>query len=468
MSETIRPDPTFHPSPRLAMQAPDEHYAYVALLRPDKDRPDAIAVVDTTPGSAGYGRVAHTVELPTPGDELHHFGWNACSSMLCPLTGHPFTQRRYLIVPGMRSSRLYIIDTKPQPTQASLVKVIEPEELIRRTGYSRPHTVHCGPEGVYISTLGAKGADGTDGVPGIFLLDCETFEVLGRWELERGDQRLSYDFWWNIPHDYMVSSEWGLPPQFENGLVAEDLLANRYGHRLHFWNLHARRLTQTIELGANHQMVLEIRPAHEPTKDYGFVGVVIDTTNLESSIWTWWRENGEFKARKTAVVSPESVDAEALPPLLKPFKAVPPLISDIDLSLDDRFLYVACWGTGELRQYDVSDPMQPKLSGSVRVGGIARHAAHPSGKAFGGGPQMVEISRDGERIYFTNSLYSTWDDQFYPEGVPGRMVMVRPAPGGGIALDPQFCVEFETGYRAHQVRLEGGDCSTDSFCFPSA
>lgn len=468
MSESVRPDPTFHPSPRLAMQAPDENYAYVALLRPDKSRPDAIAVVDTTPGSTGYGRVAHTVELATPGDELHHFGWNACSSMLCPLTGHPFTERRYLIVPGMRSSRLYIIDTKPHPTQASLVKVIEPEELIRRTGYSRPHTVHCGPEGVYISTLGAKGTDGTDGVPGIFLLDCETFEVLGRWEMERGDQRLSYDFWWNIPHDFMVSSEWGLPPQFESGLVAEDLLANRYGHRLHFWSLHARRLMQTIELGANHQMVLEIRPAHEPTKDYGFVGVVIDTTNLEGSIWTWWRENGEFKARKTAVVSPESVDPEALPPLLKPFKAVPPLISDIDLSLDDRYLYVACWGTGELRQYDVSDPMQPKLSGSVRVGGVARHAAHPSGKAFGGGPQMVEISRDGERIYFTNSLYSTWDDQFYPEGVPGRMVMVRPAPGGGIALDPEFCVEFETGYRAHQVRLEGGDCSTDSFCFPSA
>lgn len=469
MTQTIRPDPTFYPSPRLAMEAPDERYAYVALLRPDRSKPDAIAVVDTTEGSATYGRVAHTVELTALGDELHHFGWNACSSMLCPLTGHPFTERRYLIVPGMRSSRLYIIDTKPEPTRASIVKVIEPEELIRKTGYSRPHTVHCGPEGVYISTLGARGPDGTDGLPGIFLLDCESFQVLGRWEMERGDQRLSYDFWWNIPHDYMVSSEWALPPQFEDGLVAEDLLANRYGHRLHFWNLHARRHMQSIDFGANHQMVLEVRPAHEPTKDYGFVGVVIDTTNLEGSIWTWWREkNGEFKARKTAVVPPEPADPEALPPLLKPFKAAPPLISDIDLSLDDRYLYVACWGTGELRQYDVSDPMQPKMSGSLRVGGIAHHVAHPSGRRFGGGPQMVEISRDGERVYFTNSLYSTWDDQFYPEGVPGKMVMARAAAGGGIALDPKFCVEFESGYRAHQVRLEGGDCSTDSFCFPSA
>ena len=77
----------------------------------------------------------------------------------------------------------------PDPKEAKIVKVIEPEELVRKTGYSRPHTVHCGPEGVYISTLGAKGVDGTDGVPGIFLLDCESFEILGRWEMDRGDQR---------------------------------------------------------------------------------------------------------------------------------------------------------------------------------------------------------------------------------------------------------------------------------------
>ena len=468
MQATLRPDPTFYPSPRIAMEAPDEKYAFVAMLRPDRRKPDAIAVVDVAPGSRSYGRAVHKVDLTEVGDELHHFGWNACSSMLCPMTGHPFTERRYLVVPGMRSSRLYIIDTKPEPLKARIAKVIEPEEVIRKTGYSRPHTVHCGPEGIYISTLGAKGPDGTDGVPGIFLLDCETFDVLGRWEMDHGDQRLSYDFWWNIPHDYMVSSEWALPPQFENGIVAEDLLGNRYGHRLHFWNLRERRHAQTIDLGENHQMALEVRPAHDPTKDYGFLGVVIDTTNLEGSIWTWYRENGAFKAKKTAVIPPEPADPGKLPDLLKSFKAVPPLISDIDLSLDDRYLYVACWGTGELRQYDVADPMAPRLAGSVKIGGIANHAPHPDGKAFGGGPQMVEISRDGERVYFTNSLYSTWDDQFYPDGVPGAMVMATTRSGGGIELDPKFHVEFGPGYRAHQVRLEGGDCSTDSFCFPSA
>ena len=177
-------------------------------------------------------------------------------------------ERRYLIIPGIRSSRIYVIDTQPRPDAGRRShKIIEPEEVFRKTGYSRPHTIHCGPEGIYVSTLGGAGTDGTDGPPGIFIMDCETFEMLGRWEIDRGPQKLHYDFWWNLPRDYMVSSEWGLPPQFENGIVPEDLLGNKYGHRIHFWDLRARRNVQTIDLGANHQMALEVRPAHDPARN---------------------------------------------------------------------------------------------------------------------------------------------------------------------------------------------------------
>lgn len=466
MNQPLRPDPTFHPSPRLAMEAEPEHLCYTALLSPDRSRPDALAVVDVDPGSAKFGQVLHRVDLPNKGDELHHFGWNACSSALSPLTGHAFLQRRYLVVPGMRSSRVYIYDTQPDPARPKLIKTIEPDEILRKTGYSRPHTVHCGPEGIYVSTLGGAGPDGTQGPPGIFIMDCQTFEVLGRWEIDRGPQKLHYDFWWNLPRDYMVSSEWALPPQFENGIVPEDLLGNKYGHALHFWDLRERKHVQTIDLGANHQMALEVRPAHDPTREYGFVGVVVDTTNLEASIWTWYREKGQFHARKTITIPPEPAAAEHLPPLLKGFGAVPPLVSDIDLSLDDRHLYVACWGTGELRQYDVADPMEPRLSGSVHIGGIVRHAPHANGRPFGGGPQMIEISRDGQRVHFTNSLYSSWDTQFYPDGIAGVQAMCQ--VNGSFALDKEFYVDFGKDYGAHQVRLQGGDCSTDSFCYPSA
>src|SRR5271165_4593963 len=440
---TLRPDPSFHASPRLAMEAPAENFAYTLLLSPDFSKPDALAVIDVKPGSPTFSQVVHTVMMPNKGDEFHHFGWNACSSALSPLTGHAFLERRYLIIPGIRSSRIYIVDTKPDPTKAKIHKIIEPEEVFKKTGYSRPHTVHCGPEGIYISTL-------------------------GRWEIDRGPQNLHYDFWWNLPRDYMVTSEWALPPQFENGIVPEDLLSNKYGHHIHFWDLRARRCVQTIDLGANHQMGLEVRPAHDPVREYGFLGVVIDTTNLEGSIWTWWRDGGKFHIEKTATIPPEPAPKDQLPPLLQGFGAVPPLVTDIDLSMDDRFLYVACWGTGEMRQYDVTEPRKPKLAGSVRIGGITRRTPHPNGKVYAGGPQMVEISRDGKRVYWTNSLYSTWDDQFYPGGVPGAEVMANVSPGGGPELATDYWVSFPDGYCAHQIRLDGGDCSTDSFCYPSA
>jgi len=144
---------------------------------------------------------------------------------------------------------------------------------------------------------------------------------------------------------------------------------------------------------------------------------------------------------------------------------VPPLITDINLSLDDRFLYVSCWGTGEFQQYDVSDPMKPKLTGSVRLGGITSRAPHPKGGALNGAGQMVELSRDGRRVYLTNSLYAAWDEQFYPDGVRGWLAKIDANPNGGMSVDKNFFVKFE-GERPHQVRLEGGDSSSDSFCYP--
>ena len=160
-------------------------------------------------------------------------------------------------------------------------------------------------------------------------------------------------------------------------------------------------------------------------------------------------------------------DPALLPPILQGFGVVPPLVTDINLSVDDRFLYVSCWGTGETRQYDVRDPFNPVLTGVVRLGGIVRRAAHPKdpAKPLNGGSQMVEVSRDGRRVYVTNSLYSPWDAQFYPDGIRGWMAKLDVGADGGLALDDGFLLEFEDGMRPHQVRLAGGDASSDSFCF---
>ena len=298
-------------------------------------------------------------------------------------------------------------------------------------------------------------------------MDSETFEVLGRWEVDRGPQTLAYDAWWHLGYDTLVTSEWGTPNTIEDGLIPEILLGAKYGRRLHFWDLHKRKHVQEIDFGPEYQLVFELRPAHDPTKAYGFVNAVISLKDLSASIWTWYRDGDKWAVKKIIEIPAEPADPDLLPPVLKGFKAVPPLVTDIDLSMDDRFLYVACWGTGDLHQYDVSDPFNPKLTGKVRIGGIVSRATHPGAKGpLNGGPQMVEISRDGKRIYFTNSLYGAVDPQFYPEGIDGWMVKLDAGANGGIAFDPKFFVQWPESHRPHQVRLEGGDCSSDSYCYP--
>src|SRR4030095_3726434 len=109
---TWSPDATFYPSPKMAMDAPREELAYVAILNPEENkRPDALAVLDVNPASSSYTQVVGRLDLPNLGDELHHFGWNACSAALCPTMPPTHVTRRYLLVPGLRSPRVYIVDT---------------------------------------------------------------------------------------------------------------------------------------------------------------------------------------------------------------------------------------------------------------------------------------------------------------------------------------------------------------------
>ena len=116
-------------------------------------------------------------------------------------------------------------------------------------------------------------------------------------------------------------------------------------------------------------MTLELRPSHDPTRAYGFAGVVLSLKDLSSSIWLWYREtsgndsagpNGKWAIKKVIEIPAEPADPETLPPILQGFKAVAPLVTDINLSIDDRYLYVSCFGTGEFIQYHVSDPFKPK------------------------------------------------------------------------------------------------------------
>jgi 56kDa selenium binding protein (SBP56) len=65
MLETLRPDPTFYPSPRIAIEAPAERLAYTVLLSPERSKPDALAVVDVDRSSPSFGKTVYRLDMPT-------------------------------------------------------------------------------------------------------------------------------------------------------------------------------------------------------------------------------------------------------------------------------------------------------------------------------------------------------------------------------------------------------------------
>src|SRR5687767_15123358 len=165
----MTPQNSLHASPQEAMQAPREEFLYVACLHEGTgvDAPDFLAVID-----AEEGRIIHETPMPTVGDELHHFGWNRCSSAC-----HG-PDRSHVILPGFRSSRIHVLNVADDPRRPRLDHVVEPQELLDKTGYTRPHTVHCMPgNNVVISMLGDREGNGGGGFA---LLDGRTFEVKGR------------------------------------------------------------------------------------------------------------------------------------------------------------------------------------------------------------------------------------------------------------------------------------------------
>ncbi|NWW10311.1 SBP1 oxidase, partial [Oreocharis arfaki] len=323
-------------------------------------------------------------------------------------------------------------------------QVVNPEDVFWKCGLGYPHTSHClGSGEVMISTLGDPAGNGKGG---FILLDAETFEIKGTWE--KGDEvpPMGYDFWYQPRHNVLISTEWGIPKVLGYGFDPNDLGKGRYGRRLNVWDWSTHRYVQAIDVGED-SAPLEIRFLHNPDASEGFVGCTIS-----SAIHRFYKtERGDWAAEKVIQVPSKKVEGWILPEM-------PGFITDILISLDDRFLYFSNWIHGDVRQYDISDPRNPRLVGQVRLpAGIPE--GFPGfflgiGRAFGvlqvfvggsiskggpvrvcedeelqsqpepfviqgqkvaGGPQMLQLSLDGRRLYVTTSLYSAWDRQFYPD-----------------------------------------------------
>ena len=408
-------------TPQAAIEQSDrEKVAYVIGLYVGTgvDAPDFIAVVDLDPDSATYQEIIERVPMPNRGDELHHFGWNACSSS-CHMEG---LERRHLVIPGNRSGRIHVVDTKNR-RDPELETVIEPE-AVQEHDLSGPHTIHCIPGGkILISMLG--DADGE--LPGGFLELNDDFEIEGRWE-PPGEIEFNYDFWYQPRHNVMVSSEWAAPKTYQPGFDMEDVEAGNYGRRLHFWDWEEKTVDRTIDLGEEGLVPLETRFLHSPEAVHGYVNAA-----LSSNIFHFWKENGEYRIER--VIDFESREHEGWD------MPVPALPTDILVSMDDRYLFGGNWLHGEVWMYDISDPATPRQADSISIGGYFGEIREVQGRELVAGPQMLQLSLDGERLYWTTSLYSTWDDQFFPGEAEKGSVMLKADVNprkGTMDLDEEF------------------------------
>uniref|UniRef100_A0A8D1D2F7 Methanethiol oxidase n=1 Tax=Sus scrofa TaxID=9823 RepID=A0A8D1D2F7_PIG len=429
------------PAPRLPAlypPGPREEIVYLPCIyrNTSTEAPDYLATVDVDPKSPQYCQVIHRLPMPNVKDELHHSGWNTCSSCF----GDSTKSRTKLMLPCLISSRIYVVDVGTEPRAPKLHKVIEPQDIHAKCDLGYLHTSHCLASGeVMISALGDPKGNGKGG---FVLLDGETFEVKGTWERPGGAAPLGYDFWYQPRHNVMISTEWAAPNVLRDGFNPADVQAGLYGSCLHVWDWQRHEMVQTLHL-QDGLIPLEIRFLHNPAASQGFVGCA-----LGSNIQRFYKnEGGTWSVEKVIQVPPKKVKGWMLPEM-------PSLITDILLSLDDRFLYFSNWLHGDLRQYDISDPKRPRLTGQ--------------GKRVAGGPQMIQLSLDGKRLYVTTSLYSAWDKQFYPDLIREGSVMLQidvDTEKGGLKLNPNFLVDFGKEplgpALAHELRYPGGDCSSD-------
>ncbi|XP_074656670.1 methanethiol oxidase-like [Tubulanus polymorphus] len=466
-------------TPLEAMKGPREKLIYVSCIRrktPSAHLPDYMATVDVDPTSSTYCQVISRATTTHLEDELHHSGWNVCSSC----HGDTEKARKYIIFPTIEGDRVYLFDTKTDPRSPKLHKVVEAEDILEKTGLSTLHTSHClGSGEVMISTMGDINGDGKGE---FLLLDGSDFSVRGKWNRGHDIAEFGYDFWYQPNHNVLVSTGWGHPRCFKKGFDIEDVKNGCYGNSLYIWDWTTHELRQTINLGPDGVIPLEVRFLHDPESPVGFVGCA-----LSSSIFRIYKTTGgSWAAEKVIQIPSKKVEGWALPEM-------PSLITDILISLDDRYLYVSNWLHGDLRQYDISDTRHPRLVGQVFIGGSCcsgegvkvthdqelpaqPEALFLKGKKVEGGCQMLQLSLDGKRMYVTTSLFSAWDLQFYPQLINNGGMMIQidvDTIHGGLKVNRDFCVDFgqEPGgpSLAHEMRYPGGDCSSDIWlCEPKA
>jgi selenium-binding protein 1 len=363
-----------------------EKVLYVFCVDADAKDNDFLAVVDVQPESKTYGEITYQLDLGSSGNETHHFGFT--------------DDRTHIWGCSLLSSKVFIINVADDPAKPRLEKVLD--DVPEKAGLSGPHSPYALPGRMLLSFLASK--DG--GLPA-GLAEFNNDGTYIRTLPMPKDAPYGYDVAIKPDLNRMVTSSFTPLRNYKKPLAQMDM--KDFGKELLVWDFRDRKVLQKLTTGA---APLECRWSLKKDSNHGFTNCAFD-----NSIWVWeGAADGSYSARKLC-------DTGALP-------------VDLRQSPDDRFLYVSCFGSNEVQQWDVNDLQKPKLASTVSPGVQ---------------PNMMHVTGDGKRMYMTNSLLSTLDRS---ENFWVRLAHIGP---DGIKMDPFFNVDltkFKTGpARGHDMLL---------------
>ncbi|MBI1918826.1 MAG: selenium-binding protein [Planctomycetes bacterium] len=362
-----------------------EKYLYVFCVDADGKDNDFLLVLDVDIESPKYGKKLYQLDLGSSGNETHHFGYT--------------DDRTHLWGCSLFSNRVFLIDVATDPAKPRLVKVID---SAKESGLTGPHSPYALPGRMLLSFLGGKD----DGLPA-GLAEFRNDGAYVRTLPLPKDAPYGYDVAIKPDLNRMVTSSFTPPSNYKKPFAKMDL--KNFGNTLLVWDFRARKILQHLTTGA---APLECRWSLKEEANHGFTNCALD-----NSIWVW-EDGGEDKYATRKLVETGKLPA------------------DLRQSPDDRFLYVSCFVSNEIQQWDVSDLKKPKLASTV-VPGVQ--------------PNMMHVTGDGKRMYVTNSLLSTLDrsGNFWV-----RLVHIGP---DGMKMDPFFNVDltkFKSGpARGHDMLL---------------
>jgi selenium-binding protein 1 len=358
-------------SPYVKRLDRQEKFLYVFCLGVDKKRHDCLAVIDVDPASARFGKVLRQLDLGSGGNETHHFGFT--------------DDRTHIWGCSLFSSKVFVINVADDPGRPKLVKVLD--NLPQQTGLAGPHSPYALPGRMLLSFLSAR--DG--GLPAGLAEFRNDGTFVRTLDLPKAAPYM-YDVTIKPDLNRMVTSSFTPMNNYKKPLAQMNLA--RFGKELLVWDYRKRKVLQKLTTGA---APLECRWSLKKDANHGFTNCALD-----NSIWLWeGKDGGKYTARKLCTTGKMPADLRQSP--------------------DDRYLYVSCFLSDEIQQWDVSDLKKPRLASTIKPGAQ---------------PNMMHVTGDGKRMYITNSLLSTMD--------PTAKCWVRLAHIGrdGMKLDESFFIDL--------------------------